>query len=175
MPRQAGETSLATTTPGLRTKSATMSLTVTLALVGVLIVIALTLRTRTWLRLRHIPGPPIAGITEFWLLKKTLSGRCHIDLLEACKKYGIIEEYGVVNEETQPLIVKLGPLVRIGPNHLITDDPGVLRKMSAVRSPYRRSIWYDGLRLEHDYFNVVSERDENRHNDLRAKMGAGVS
>ena len=81
----------------------------------------------------------------------------------------------VVNKEMQALIDKPGPLVRIGPNNLITDDPEVWRKMSAVRSPYRRSIWYDGLRLEHDYFNVVSERDESRHNDLRAKMGAGVS
>jgi hypothetical protein len=146
--------------------------TVTLVL---LIVIALTLRFRTWLRLRHIPGPPIAGITEFWLLRKTLGGRCHIDTLEACKKYGTIDGCCVANKETLALIVKLGPLVRIGPNHLITDDPEVLRNMSAVRSPYRRSIWYDGLRLEHNYFNVVSERHESRHNDLRAKMGAGVS
>ena len=73
------------------------------------------------------------------------------------------------------MIAKVGPLVRIGQNHLITDDPDVLRKMSAVRSPYRRSIWYDGMRLEPDYFNVVSERDENRHDELRAKMGAGAS
>jgi hypothetical protein len=146
-------------------------LTVTLSLVGALIVLALTLRTRTWLRLRHIPGPPIAGFTEFWLLRKTLGGRCHIHLLEACKKYGTKDECCVIaiaHRETRPL-------VRIGPNHLITDDPEVLRKMSAVRSPYRSSIWYDGLRLEHDYFNVVSERDEKRHNDLRAKMGPGVS
>lgn len=149
-------------------------LTVTWGLVAVLIVIALTLRIRTWLRLRHIPGPPIAGITEFWLLRKTLSGRCHIDLLEACKKYGT-ERGTCVPREMQALTANLGSLVRIGPNHLITDDPEVLRRMSAVRSPYRRSIWYDGLRLEHDYFNVVSERDENRHNDLRAKMAAGVS
>jgi hypothetical protein len=83
--------------------------------------------------------------------------------------------WSLVNEEMQALIVKLGPLVRIGPNHLITDDPEVLRKMSAVRSPYRRSVWYNGLRLEHDYLNVASERDEDRHNDLRARMGAGVS
>jgi hypothetical protein len=71
--------------------------------------------------------------------------------------------------------MKLGPLVRVGPNHLLTDDPEVLRKMSAVRSPYRRSIWYDGMRLEHDYLQVLSTRDEDRHNDLRAKMGLGVS
>jgi hypothetical protein len=75
-------------------------LTVTLLLVSVLVVIALVLRTRTWLRLRHIPGPPIAGITDLWLLQKTLGGRCHIDTLEACKKYGKIDGCCLVSEET---------------------------------------------------------------------------
>jgi hypothetical protein len=150
-------------------------LTVTFLLVNVLVVIALVLRTCTWLRLRHIPGPPIAGITDLWLLRKTLGGRCHIDTLEACKKYGTIDGCCMAREETQALIVKLGPLVRIGPNHLLTDDPEGLRKMAAVRSPYRRSIWYDGMRLEKDYLHVLSERDDTRHNDLRAKMGLGVS
>lgn len=66
-------------------------------------------------------------------------------------------------------------MVRIGPNHLVTNDPEVLRKMSAVRSPYRRSIWYEGMRLEPDYSHAIAERDEDRHNDLRSKMAAGVS
>lgn len=66
------------------------TLAVVLAFVGVFIGIALTLRT---LRLRHIPGPPMAGMTEFWLLRKTLGGRCHRDLLDASKKYGMIDVY----------------------------------------------------------------------------------
>lgn len=78
-------------------------------------------------------------------------------------------------QESALLIGRQGPLVRIGPNHLVTDDPEVLKRMSAVRSPYRRSIWYEGMQLEPGYFNVISERDEERHNDLRAKMAAGVS
>lgn len=73
------------------------------------------------------------------------------------------------------LIATPGSLVRVAPDELITDDPDILRKISAVRSPYRRSGFYDGMRLEADYNHVLSERDENRHNDLRAKMGAGVS
>lgn len=130
-------------------------LQVALGVVSVVIGIAILLRARSWLRLRHIPGPPFAGFSELWLLQKTLGGRCHLDTAEACEKYG--------------------PLVRIGPNHLVTNDPEVLRKMAAVRSPYRRSIWYEGMRLEPDYANVISERDENRHNDLRTKMAAGYS
>ena len=73
------------------------------------------------------------------------------------------------------LIATLGSVVRVGPNQLVTDDPEVLRKISAVRSPYRRSNWYDGMRLEPDHDHVLSERDENRHNVLRTKMAAGVS
>ena len=75
----------------------------------------------------------------------------------------------------QALIAKSGSIVRIGPNHLVTNDPEVLKRMSAVRSPYRRSIWYEGMQLEPGYINVLSERNEERHNDHRSKMAAGVS
>ncbi|KAE9363167.1 cytochrome P450 [Stipitochalara longipes BDJ] len=109
--------------------------------------------SRTWLRLRHIPGPRFAGVAELWLLQSVRGGRCHMDTAEACKKYGSI--------------------VRVGPHQLVTGDPDVLRKMSAVRSPYRRSSYYDGMRLEPNYTHVLSERDENRHNQLRANMGPG--
>jgi len=57
-------------------------------LLAFLIGYAIVRRTRTWLRLRHIPGPPFAGISELWLLAKTLGGRCHLDTAEACTKYG---------------------------------------------------------------------------------------
>jgi hypothetical protein len=65
--------------------------------------------------------------------------------------------------------------VRLGPNELVTNDPTVLRRMSAVRSPYRRSAWYDGVRLEPEYDSMFSERNEERHNALRSKAAIGVS
>jgi hypothetical protein len=83
-------------------------------------------------------------------------------------------QYPTVGESEVMLNATLGSIVRIGPNQLVTNDPEVLRKISAVRSPYRRSNWYDGMRLEADHDHVLSERDENRHNALRAKMAAGV-
>lgn len=58
---------------------------------------------------------------------------------------------------------------------LVTDDPEVLKKLSAVRSPYTRSDWYDGMRFEADHGHVFSERNEKRHTELRGKMAAGVS
>ena len=50
-----------------------------------------------------------------------------------------------------------------------------MRRMSAVRSAYRRSEWYVGLRFNPVRDNIVSLRDEEQHNTLRLKMAAGVS
>jgi len=70
---------------------------------------------------------------------------------------------------------KPGSIVRVAPNELVTNDPEILKRISAVRSPYTRSNWYDGTRFEPDHDHVMSERNETRHNELRAKMAAGVS
>lgn len=43
---------------------------------------------RQYIRLRHIPGPPIAGFTQFWLIRCVGGGRTHLDLWEAAQKYG---------------------------------------------------------------------------------------
>ena len=73
------------------------------------------------------------------------------------------------------LTKSLGSLARIGPNDLITSDPAVMRRMSAVRSPYCRSDWYIGARFDPVRDNIVSIRDEDQHNKLRSMMAAGVS
>jgi hypothetical protein len=44
--------------------------------------------------------------------------------------------------------------------------------MGAPRSPYRRSDWYNALRVDRE--NILSERNEERHAMLRNKMAAGV-
>lgn len=59
-------------------------------LFAILVSIAIFLRTRSWYRLGHIPGPPSAAFSKLWLLRKTLGGRLHLDLAEACEKYGIV-------------------------------------------------------------------------------------
>jgi hypothetical protein len=69
----------------------------------------------------------------------------------------------------------LGPLARIGPNLLVTDDVDLLRRMSGARSPYSRAEWYDGMRLDPRVNNVISERNDKNHNALRAKLASGVS
>jgi hypothetical protein len=67
-----------------------------------------------------------------------------------------------------------GSPVRIAPNKIMTDDPAILRHMSAPRSNFRRGTFYDGMSVDPNINNVISERDEKAHNTLRAKMIRGV-
>lgn len=68
----------------------------------------------------------------------------------------------------------IGPIVRIGPNHLLTDDPELTHRILAARSPYVRGRWYDSLRLDPHRPNLVAERPCDKHNLLRRQMAAGV-
>ena len=47
--------------------------------------------------------------------------------------------------------------------------------MWAVRSPYKKGEFYDAVRFDPTRDNLISMRDDDRHNELRAKMAAGVS
>ena len=69
----------------------------------------------------------------------------------------------------------VGPLVRIGPNELLSTDPEVLRMMSAARSAYTKGLFYETGRITPEDDNVVSIRDDKQHRALRAKMGIAVS
>lgn len=128
---------------------------------------------RSYLRLRQFPGPPVAAWSKLWMMRSTLHGRMHLDVAEACKQYGTsihsTVEYININVFTQ-----LGHLTRIGPNDLVTDDPHIIRKISAVRSPYTRSDWYNATAFSHSLNHVFCERNEERHVELRNKLVPGV-
>ncbi|KAL6860047.1 hypothetical protein ACO1O0_004072 [Amphichorda felina] len=68
-----------------------------------------------------------------------------------------------------------GPLVRIGPNELLSADPDVLRRMSAARSSYTKGSFYESGRLTPGVDNVVSMRDEETHKKMRARMWTAYS
>jgi hypothetical protein len=143
-------------------------------ILATLIAVTIVVRVRSWLRLRHIPGPPFAAFSKLWLLRKTSGGRFHLDTAEACEKYGIVLVLQSLRRSSLLILNSPGPIVRIGPNDLVTNDLEVWRKISAVRSPYIRSNWYNGIRFDPDYDSIISERDDKIHNALRAKMAAGV-
>ncbi|KAK3326091.1 cytochrome P450 [Apodospora peruviana] len=125
------------------------------SLLGALVVAYLARVVYQWYRLSHIPGPFWAAFSKYWMVRESLNGRQPITIKKATDQYG--------------------SLVRIGPNELVTDDPEVLRKMMAVRSPYTRGPWYDAMRLDPTRDNLFSQRDEVAHTKLRAKMAAGYS
>jgi len=68
----------------------------------------------------------------------------------------------------------IGPLVRIGPNDLLCTDPAALRHISSVRSAYIKGGYYETGRIIPGHDNVISERDEDKHKALRAKMSGAV-
>lgn len=69
----------------------------------------------------------------------------------------------------------IGHITRIAPNILVTDDPEFIKRQWAVRSKYKKSEWYDAIRFDPSRDNIVSLKDDEQHNVLRAKMAAGVS
>lgn len=65
--------------------------------------------------------------------------------------------------------------MRVGPNDLMTSDPELWKRMLGVRTTYKRSRWYEAMRLDPGKDNVLSVRDNELHSKLRAQMAAGVS
>ncbi|KAK3319973.1 pisatin demethylase [Cercophora scortea] len=126
-----------------------------LAAVVLLITYRSILTIRQYYRLRHIPGPPTTGISKIWMLRNELGGRMNLVLEDITKKYG--------------------PIVRIAPNILVTNDPELVKRYLGVRSAWTRSNWYNGSRFIPNRDNIVSMTDDKLHTKLRAKMAAGYS
>ncbi|KAL2682430.1 hypothetical protein Neosp_006881 [[Neocosmospora] mangrovei] len=122
-------------------------------LVGVLIFWSGISTWRQYNRLHAFKGPRLAGFSKWWLIRTVGSGRAYLDFWEVTKKYGSI--------------------ARVSPNDLLTDDPDLMKHILNVRTEYRRSPWYDGMRFDPANNNILSWRDEDEHFKLRSKMSAG--
>ncbi|KAH0562736.1 hypothetical protein GP486_002599 [Trichoglossum hirsutum] len=134
-----------------------MTLTISPFLTAALVAAATHLiisRFLLYLRLRSFPGPFFAKFSKFWLAWGAATGKLNADFETLCERYG--------------------PVVRISGYDLITDDPEIFSRINAVRSPYSRSEFYVGARLDPKHDNILSCRDEGRHQRLRVKMAAGV-
>ncbi|OBS27854.1 hypothetical protein FPOA_01796 [Fusarium poae] len=136
--------------PTLKTPS---SLAVVLLALGAFWWLAITLIA--WNRLRHIPGPWIAGFSYIWVAWKDYSGNQHQSSLDIDKKYG--------------------SLVRIGPDALITSDVEVVKRMSGPKSTYRKGTWADGMRLNPYNDVLFGVRDPHEHDRVKARLAPGYS
>lgn len=105
--------------------------------------------------LRSFSGPWWAAYTRLWLCKTLASTNSAQVFVDVNKKYGSI--------------------ARIGPNHLVTDDPELSRRILAVGSKWRRGPWFDSIRIDPRVPNIVSERDPHKHNAMRRRMSAGYA
>lgn len=108
-----------------------------------------------WYRLRHIPGPFWASVSNLWIIRTASSGR----------GASIFEEMGR----------KYGSIVRIGPNYVLTDDPDFLRRTGAVRSTYNKTDWYIALRWQPYVDNTFTLRDHAVHDKRKARIGVAYN
>ncbi|TAQ86648.1 hypothetical protein B7494_g5034 [Chlorociboria aeruginascens] len=106
-------------------------------------------------RLKHIPGPFCAAFTNLWILQTILKGYAWIEWGHICEK--------------------LGPVIRVGPNELLISDPESIRRILSVRSSYTRSDLFDSTRFNPSQNNLLSQREDRIHNEIRSKMIAGYS
>ncbi|KAI4863833.1 cytochrome P450 [Hypoxylon rubiginosum] len=120
---------------------------------GLLFLALVYSRATAWYRLRHIDGPWYASFSYLRMLRATLSGQ------QAASYYALGREYG--------------PLVRIGPNDLLTGDPEVLRRMNAARSRYKRATWYDAIKMDPYVRSLFTTREPAEHDKLKAQLAFG--
>ncbi|KAK4444034.1 cytochrome P450 [Podospora aff. communis PSN243] len=110
----------------------------------------------SWYRLRQFPGPFFAAFSYLWLASIDVSGAAWKTQMRVRAKYK-------------------SPLIRIGPNLLITDDPDILRRMSSARSKYGRGGWYEAFRIDATNPSMFGTTDTEWHDDIKAKASFGYS
>ncbi|KAI0124017.1 pisatin demethylase [Xylariales sp. AK1849] len=109
----------------------------------------------SWWRLRHIPGPSLASFSYLWLANVATSG----------KQYWLYRN----------LPQRYGPLIRVGPNELSTDDPDVIRKINGARNGYQRDPWYKAARFDPYHDNVFTILGADKHDRFKAKIAGAYS
>ncbi|KAI1081406.1 cytochrome P450 [Whalleya microplaca] len=110
----------------------------------------------TWYRLCQFKGPFLASISRLWAIQTVLSDRPDVRYAETQERYG-------------------GPLVRVAPDTLITDDLEVVRRINSVRAGYKRSSWYHSFRINPYEQNMISTTDDAFHTFIKSRTAGGYS
>lgn len=125
-----------------------------LSFVGLLLFADVVRRVARWGRLRHIPGPPLAGWTSLWLTR-------------AYFQEGYLENY-------QGLTNKYGPVVRVGPNNVLCSDVDALYKISGVRSLYKKHEWYTMSKVSKRGEHTLSLLEPELRRERKKYIGPAV-
>ncbi|KAK4185635.1 putative cytochrome P450 E-class, group IV [Podospora australis] len=115
------------------------SLVLLLYLFSALVVYNIVYRVHRWNKLRHIPGPLLAGWTSLWLTNRYV-------------KWKIFEDMKALSD-------KYGPIVRIAPDKVIISDVETIYRITSARSNYKKSDWYVVGRVMPGADNLLSMRD----------------
>lgn len=107
-------------------------------------------------RLRQFKGPWVAKFSNAWLAWASYSGRATDYYWAARQKYRT-------------------PLLRVGPDTLLTDDPTIVRQINGLKAGYGRSKWYEAFHLDPYFHNMFSTRDLAYHDDIKSKTAAAYS
>ena len=123
--------------------------------VGLLLATNALHRLVRWHRLRHIPGPPLAGWTSLWLTAAYFRG-------------GFLEDY-------EKLAAKYGPVIRVGPNRVLCSDVDTLYRISGVRSQYKKGEWYTMAKVSRNGEHTLSLLDPEPRRERKKYIGPAVS
>ncbi|KAK5661831.1 hypothetical protein OQA88_9934 [Cercophora sp. LCS_1] len=117
-----GTTSIISTLTSWENVRYLTSQSLTLILFSAFLAYDITRRVRRWHRLKHIPGPWIAGWTNLWYTYQNYLGKSPDAVKRAFERYGSV--------------------IRIGPNEVMTTDVDTLHHISGVKSGWRKDRWY---------------------------------
>lgn len=109
-----------------------------------------------WYRLRHFRGPVLASFSYLWLARASISGKAMKIHMAARDRYG-------------------GPLVRVAPDMLVTDDPEIHRHINGARAGYAKAEWYHAMRIDPYVHTMFSTCDTAYHDDVKARTAAGYA
>ncbi|KAK8137102.1 hypothetical protein PG984_005042 [Apiospora sp. TS-2023a] len=132
-----------------------------IAIVGVSTVLWYLLTSiAAWYRLRHFTAVHwSAHFSYFWTAKTAYSG----------KQYWVHRVMFDGREDDE------APLLRIGPNELITNDPDIVRRVSAARSGYDRDPWYTAGRFNPYHDNMFTVLTATGHARFRSRTSHAYS
>ncbi|CAG8198338.1 unnamed protein product [Penicillium salamii] len=119
-----------------------------ITLIAVL-VISLTI-TRSWLRLKHIPGPPMSALTNWVRRSWVVTGDAHRIHTALHRKYGTV--------------------VRIGPNVVMVSQPQAIDTIYGFKTRLEKSEFYDSImpRIKGGKLpDIFATRDEGIHRQMR--------
>ncbi|KAH8817371.1 cytochrome P450 family protein [Xylogone sp. PMI_703] len=104
--------------------------------------------------LAKVPGPFLACFTNFWWLRTVLKRQQHLDSLELHKKYG--------------------PLVRVGPNHIMVADLEAFKTIYGAGNKFSKSDFYRPFKAKLKW-SLTAECDDRIHSKNRRLVSKAYS